>query len=95
LSVEARKNLYLIFKESINNAAKYSEGSLVEITLALQNNSLHLCVRDNGKGFEASAVRQGNGLLNMAERARNLNGRLTRESVPGKGTEIIAELPIT
>jgi signal transduction histidine kinase len=95
LSVEARKNLYLIFKESINNAAKYSEGSLVEISLRLQNNTLQLNVRDNGKGFETSTVRHGNGLLNMAERAANLHGKLTRQSAPGQGTEIIAQFPIT
>ena len=95
LSVETRKNLYLIFKESVNNAAKYSDGSAVVIAISLQNNNLNLSVRDNGKGFEAGTVRPGNGLLNMAERARSLQGTLTRQSLPGQGTEILAELPIT
>lgn len=95
ISLETRKNLYLIFKESINNAAKYSEGSAVVIAINLQNNSLHLSVRDNGKGFESTSVRQGNGLFNMEERARILRGKLFRRSIPGQGTEIIAELPIT
>jgi signal transduction histidine kinase len=95
LSVETRKNLYLIFKESVNNAAKYSGGSSVVISLRLHNNLLHLSIRDNGKGFEATTVRYGNGLLNMSERARSVKGRLVRQSAPGKGTEIVAELPIT
>lgn len=95
LAVETRKNLYLIYKESVNNAAKYSDGSAVVIALCLQNNKLNLSVRDNGKGFEPSTVRPGNGLLNMAERARSLQGKLTRQSSPGHGTEILAELPIT
>jgi signal transduction histidine kinase len=95
LSVETRKNLYLIFKESINNAAKYSGGTAVIITLRLQNNQLHLSIRDNGTGFEATTIRYGNGLLNMSERARSLHGKLTRLSAPGQGTEIVAQLPIT
>ncbi len=95
LSVEARKNLYLIFKESLNNAAKYSEGSAVVIAINLYNNKLHLSVRDNGKGFDSSTIRYGNGLNNMAERAQSLQGKLTRQSAPGQGTEIVAELPIT
>lgn len=95
LSVETRKNLYLIFKESINNAAKYSEGSAVEISICLQHHKLHLSVRDNGKGFESAKVRYGNGLINMAERARNLQGKFTHQSLPGQGTEISAELPVT
>jgi two-component system, NarL family, sensor histidine kinase UhpB len=95
LTVETRKNLYLIFKESINNAAKYSEGSSVVITIKQLQNRLHLRVCDNGKGFDAAAVRQGNGLLNMAERAHSLRGRLIRQSRPGQGTEIVAELPLT
>jgi signal transduction histidine kinase len=95
LPVETRKNLYLIFKESINNAAKYSEGSQVVICLKLQNNLLHLSIRDNGKGFEIGNVKPGYGLKNMTERARNVQGKLTRQSAPGQGTEIVAELPIT
>jgi signal transduction histidine kinase len=95
LDVEKRKNLFLIFKESINNAAKYSEGSEVVISIGVENNTLKLSVRDNGKGFEKTRIRSGNGLVNMAERARMINGRLVQLSEPGKGTEIVAELPVT
>jgi two-component system, NarL family, sensor histidine kinase UhpB len=95
LDVEKRKNLFLIFKESLNNAAKYSEGSEVQIRIHSQNGKLQLTVRDNGKGFEAESVRPGNGLLNMAERAKSVNGTFIRNASPGMGTEIIAEMPIT
>jgi two-component system, NarL family, sensor histidine kinase UhpB len=94
LDVEKRKNLFLIFKESLNNAAKYSEGSEVTIKIQSQGDTLQLSIRDNGKGFEATTVRYGNGLLNMAERAKNVNGRLIQNASPGLGTEIIAELPL-
>lgn len=95
LDVEQRKNLFLIFKESINNAAKYSEGTEVIISIRMQNNALQLSVRDNGKGFDKARVRNGNGLANMTERARMLKGTLIQFSEPGKGTEIVAELPVT
>jgi two-component system, NarL family, sensor histidine kinase UhpB len=95
LDVEKRKNLFLIFKESVNNAAKYSEGSEVTVRLYADGRKIHLSVKDNGKGFEHTTVRKGNGLTNMTARAKNMNGHLTHLAVPGQGTEVIAELPIT
>ncbi len=95
LDLDQRKNLFLIYKESINNAAKYSEGTEVVISLKRTADTLSLVIRDNGKGFEKANVRNGNGLTNMKERARIMRGRLVHSSAPGKGTEVLAELPVT
>lgn len=95
LDLDKRKNLFLIYKESINNAAKYSNGTEVIISLKRKDDTLSLSVRDNGKGFERSTNKVGNGLMNMNERARIMNGKLVHLSVPGKGTEVLAELPVT
>jgi two-component system, NarL family, sensor histidine kinase UhpB len=95
LDVVKRKNLFLIFKESINNAAKHSEGSEVTIVIEQVGGLLRLKIKDNGRGFDSSTVRQGNGLVNMEDRARNIQGTLTRFSAPEKGTEIVAELSLT
>lgn len=95
LDLDKRKNLFLIYKESINNAAKYSGGTEVIISLKRKDGTLSLSVRDNGKGFERSTNKVGNGLVNMNERARIMNGKLVHLSVPGKGTEVLAELPVT
>ena len=95
LSAEKRKNLFLIFKEAINNAAKYSEGNRVDILLSRHNGTLSLTVRDNGKGFESSVTKSGNGLKNMEARAIALRGSLTRNSKAYAGTEIIVQVPIT
>jgi signal transduction histidine kinase len=94
LDVVKRKNLFLIFKESINNVAKHSEGSEVTIVIEQSGGVLRLKIKDNGRGFDASTIRYGNGLINMEDRARNIKGRLTRFSVPEKGTEIVAELDL-
>lgn len=95
LDVEKRKNLFLIFKEAINNAAKYSEASQVEIDLTRENGSLNLRVRDNGNGFDEKTIAHGNGLKNMADRAHSMNGSWRQQTAPGKGTSIIVQVPLT
>jgi two-component system sensor histidine kinase UhpB len=95
LDSEKRKNLFLIFKEAINNVAKYSEGTQVTINLSLQSSHLHLVVVDNGKGFNKEEAKQGNGLSNMKDRATAITGALQYNTEPGKGTRIQLAVPIT
>jgi signal transduction histidine kinase len=52
LDVASRKNLFLIFKESINNAAKYSGSSFINIFITQESGELLLTIKDNGKGFD-------------------------------------------
>ena len=95
LNAEKRKNLFLIFKEAVNNAAKYSEGNEVQVTLTLDSNTLTLLVTDNGKGFEEDTIKAGNGLRNMESRAREMHARLQLKSIPEQGTEVFVEIPLT
>jgi len=95
LDVERRKNIFLIFKEAVNNAAKYSEAHRVDIRLSRENGSLKLSVVDNGKGFDAATSAPGNGLKNMTDRAQGMKGRLTQNSTMGKGSLILLEVPLT
>jgi len=95
LDSEKRKNLFLIFKEAINNAAKYSGGTTVTINLFLQFSHLHLEIVDNGKGFNKEEAKHGNGLSNMKDRATAISGALQYNTEPGKGTRIILAVPIT
>ena len=88
LSMEQRKNIYLIFKEAVNNAVKYSGTEKIEVTASLQNNKLILLVKDFGKGFDSSIVKKGNGLDNMQHRAKELQGKLITESNINTGTTI-------
>ena len=85
----------MIFKEALNNAAKYSAGNEVRVTLTLVNNTLTLLVTDNGKGFEEATIKAGNGLRNMESRAREMHARLQRKSTPEQGTEVLVEIPLT
>ncbi|MCK6692369.1 MAG: histidine kinase, partial [Thermoanaerobaculia bacterium] len=69
LPMEQRKDFYLLFKEAVNNAAKYSGASGVWVTVRAENGGLTLEVRDNGRGFDVEQVKRGNGLWNMERRA--------------------------
>jgi two-component system sensor histidine kinase UhpB len=95
LSPDRRKNLFLIFKEAVNNAAKYSGATDLEIRFVRQGNTLSLSVSDNGHGFEPETVKAGNGLKNMKERARALSARFDFATGLRKGTRVALELPIT
>ncbi|MCK6692845.1 MAG: histidine kinase [Thermoanaerobaculia bacterium] len=88
---EVRRNIYLIFKEAVNNAAKYSEATMVELHFALRSGWLFLIIKDNGKGFEPGTpvtTGGGNGLQNMRQRAADINGKLEVFSAPGAGARI-------
>ncbi len=92
---KARKNLQLIIKESMNNISKYSEATQVSIKIYLKDNSLEIVITDNGKGFEESKIKKGNGLKNILSRAADLRGICTIDSHPGTGTIIGCSIPLT
>lgn len=84
-----KRNVYLIFKEAVNNAVKYSNGDEVSIRFHLVTTSkLELEVKDNGVGFEVTESSQGNGLRNMQRRADELNGVLKIVTTKDQGTTI-------
>lgn len=86
LTLEQRRNLYLIFKEALNNAVKYSQCTQIDLILNLKNRFLKLELNDNGKGFDIEAVKRGNGLNNLEKRAKEINGQIDIKSELGKGT---------
>ncbi|HPG12685.1 MAG TPA: sensor histidine kinase, partial [Chitinophagaceae bacterium] len=94
LSMPQRKNLYLIFKEALNNAAKYSGTEKIDISIKEENKRLSFMLKDHGKGFDASRIAKGNGLDNMQNRARELNGELKINSAMDEGTIIQLDMPV-
>jgi len=81
--------LYRIVQEALNNVIKHSEATQVTIGLYQIANMVTLSVRDNGIGFDVeTAVSGGFGLENMQERARQIDAKLSVDSMPDKGTEI-------
>lgn len=89
-----RHDFFMIFKEAINNLAKYSESTAAVIEISVRKNLLELVIRDNGKGFDPALIKDGNGLMNMQQRAKVLNGSLDIKSEPGTGTRITLQIPV-
>jgi two-component system sensor histidine kinase UhpB len=88
LSLEDRRNFYLIFKEAVNNLVKYSEATRASITLTYEDGRISLCIRDNGIGFDTSQYIAGNGLKSMKRRADEMKAEFKLESQKGSGTHI-------
>jgi signal transduction histidine kinase len=88
LSMQERRDLYLIFKEAVNNLAKYSKASKAMIRFQLQKNRLEMMVSDNGIGFDNAIAHSGDGLKNMRERAQSNHWKLRIESGIHNGTTI-------
>jgi signal transduction histidine kinase len=88
LSIEQRKNLYLIFKEAINNIAKHSKATKSRVELGIVNDEFRMVITDNGVGFNTVQVYEGNGLANFVARAEASEMIVNVSSEIGKGTKI-------
>lgn len=91
LKMELRRNFYLVFKEAVNNIAKYSGAANAFVMIWNRDTTLKMTIRDDGNGFMVNTVKTGNGLLNMRQRADVMKAYFNLESVPGKGTTIQLE----
>jgi ligand-binding sensor domain-containing protein/two-component sensor histidine kinase len=94
LSMEMRKDVYLIFKEAVNNLAKYSGAQHAAIHVTLHQQMMRLEIIDDGCGFDTSQEYPGNGLNNMQARAQQLHGNVIVHSQPGSGTSVILDVPV-
>jgi signal transduction histidine kinase len=86
LSMWQRKNVYLFFKEVINNAAKYSDADKVIVRIVRKEHSIEMTIRDNGKGFDTAKVFNGNGMHTLRKRKAELNADLNITSHVNEGT---------
>lgn len=93
LDMVARQHFLRIFKEAVNNIAKHSQATRASVEFKLAKNRLGLIIRDNGKGFDPSTVRRGNGLNNMQQRAASVGGGFGLRS-NREGTELTLSMPI-
>jgi signal transduction histidine kinase len=94
VGADVRRQLFLIFKEAVNNVARHSACTNANIDLAIQAGVFTFTIKDNGRGFDPARMSEGNGLDNMRERARLLKGELLIDSHPGAGTTITLKAPL-
>jgi signal transduction histidine kinase len=96
LPPEIEEGCYRIAQEALNNTLKHAQAKHVWVRISQTRQMVKLEICDDGKGFEpASAQKQGGmGLTNMQKRAKQLGGKLTIQSSPGEGTQIVMEVKI-
>jgi ligand-binding sensor domain-containing protein/signal transduction histidine kinase len=98
LAKPVEDNLLRIGQEALSNAMKHARPKRIHIKLSFESDQVHLCVRDDGCGFDIesrSPLQDGHfGLIGMRERAKQIKGHLTIESRPGEGTEINITVPL-
>lgn len=100
IGTDLRRQIYLVFKEAINNCAKHAECTEVKISFREEDRSYVLEVKDNGKGFDTEnfgpeSTYGGNGLASMLSRAEAVGGRLEINSKSGGGTAVVLKVPRT
>lgn len=88
VELEVRQNLWLIFKESINNLVRHSEATHASVIFKQVDNSIELIIEDNGKGFQPDMIKKGNGIKNLRARSEAISGEMKIESVEKKGTRL-------
>jgi signal transduction histidine kinase/ligand-binding sensor domain-containing protein len=90
-----RREVYLMFKEAVNNLVKHSQCESAEIEFRVEMDTLFLRISDDGRGFDVEQESQGNGLQSMGERSRSLGGELEIETGKGKGTSLSFMIPLS
>jgi signal transduction histidine kinase len=93
---EVRHNVFLAFKEAVNNVVKHAQASEVRVRLQLQPGNFTLSIEDNGRGLggrDANATPTRNGLRNMRKRMEDIHGEFSISPGTGGGTIVCLVVP--
>lgn len=92
--LNVRRQLYLIYKELLNNIVKHSDAVNVKITITSDNHFFILIVQDDGKGYLLDgSTNSGQGLENMKMRAESIHAELSVLTAPNLGSKITLKIP--
>ena len=96
LPLEFKRDIFLIYKEVLNNIVRHAGANAVEIEIDCKRNRLQLRIADNGKGFNNldHEFREGNGLRNLRMRAQSIGGSLKVRSALNEGTTVQLVVPM-
>jgi PAS domain S-box-containing protein len=89
--------VFRIVQEGLTNVARHANVSTADVRIVVSRSKLKVQIEDRGTGFDAqilSARSTANGIAGMQERASLLGGRLVVNSIPGVGTQLMAEFPL-
>jgi signal transduction histidine kinase len=93
-SRDVETNAYFLVTEAVTNALKHADADRIEIRATRETGQLRLVVRDDGLGFDPTAVSHRGGLVHMRDRVSALGGTLEIVSVVGEGTTMTALIPV-
>jgi signal transduction histidine kinase len=93
LGAERRQHIFQIAREALTNAARHAQARQVEVRLRYGVNALQLRISDDGIGLPALPTNKGQGLRNIRERARLLDGMLDIDTAPNRGMTLILTVP--
>jgi len=85
--------LYRITQELINNVLKHAKANRVFLQIGQRDEKIILMMEDDGIGFDVNAHKDGYGLKNLDARTKLMQGVMTIDSQPGKGTSVLIEIP--
>jgi ligand-binding sensor domain-containing protein/anti-sigma regulatory factor (Ser/Thr protein kinase) len=101
LNPETRKNIYLVFKESINNIVKHANAKSVRVSAGIEMGIFEMVLEDDGTGFDVEnsglgikdsgqrkKIARGHGLRSLEKRVKEIGAELTIKSVIGQGTTV-------
>jgi ligand-binding sensor domain-containing protein/two-component sensor histidine kinase len=94
VNADIRREVFLIFKEGVNNIARHSAGGRADAALRIERGMIILTLKDDGRGFKATNASAGHGLESIRRRAEKLGGQLEVTSNPGEGTTITLQAPL-
>ncbi|MBD2088911.1 sensor histidine kinase [Microcoleus sp. FACHB-1515] len=94
LSSQITKTLHRLVQEALTNICKHAQATSVQLAIETSEDSVHLTICDNGRGFASDRTPSGYGLQGMQERVSALGGRFNLDSALGAGCQINVQLPI-
>ncbi|MCR6108042.1 histidine kinase [Salipaludibacillus agaradhaerens] len=95
LPSEMEVAIFRFIQEAVQNACKHAEATEIVVKMEMKKDIVNAVIKDDGKGFDPAVKKEGSfGLVGMKERINMLDGRLSIDSKPGKGTLIMVQVPV-
>jgi signal transduction histidine kinase len=85
---EIQLDFFRICQEALSNVTLHAQATFVKVSIDSVEENIYLSIEDDGIGFVPEQVTRSSGLTNMKTRAASINGQLTIDSAPGKGTQV-------
>jgi signal transduction histidine kinase len=93
LDPDARRQIYLVFKEALANVQRHAQARRVDVCVGASAGELRLEIHDDGRGFDPAIPSEGTGLKSLHERAARAGGHVIVSATPGRGTSVCLVVP--